>query len=47
MIGELTDILNKFYRHLKAELGDTTEMSKIGGHKTDKNPSSVYFDKSG
>ena len=47
LIGELTDILNKSYRDLKAELEDTMEMSKIGGYKTVKNPSSVYFDKTG
>ncbi|UCC79415.1 MAG: hypothetical protein JSW64_14275 [Candidatus Zixiibacteriota bacterium] len=45
LMDELTERLKMSYRDLKGELGETVEMSKIGGYKTATQPSPVYFDK--
>jgi chromosome segregation ATPase len=45
LIDELTERLKTSCRDLKGELGDTVEMSKIGGYKAATQPSPVYFDK--
>lgn len=45
LTGELIETLKKSSSRLKEELGDTVEMSKIGGYKTAVQPSPAYFDK--
>lgn len=45
LVDELTERLKMSSQQLREELGETVEMSKIGGYKSATQPSPVYFDK--